>query len=443
MTLRRLFLLFAFGAATCGTGLLACSGSDTGEDDDDSGATTPDASRAETGSGVTDAAADRTSTDATAPRDASQDGTTTDVATDGAKDGASDVASDRVNTDSGDSGSADASSDAVSDTNVPDVSLPDASFDPVGSPCAQPNALQERLCGRCGVERRFCGPVDGGYVWQPWGTCLGERPTGCIPGSTVIEYCGLCGTRTLVCQNDCSLGAGGFCQRPTNAECEGDAGVDGGRVVSEFVSGLSCPMGEGRRRSCKTDCSWNDFGSCESPFSGDGGSNPNILVAGAAGQVVTGEFELPVNPKIKAVETTILGTPITCPLTNLTTRTTQFSYVQVQNPTAAPIHVSIWGTTATNGEELDTIMAVYGGPVPPPDTDESARKLCLAGTFTNDDCTSSSGVCEGGFAGLVADSDDGDQGVTIPGNGSITVYTALYFSGTVARTYALNVRVEP
>jgi len=40
-------------------------------------------------------------------------------------------------------------------------------------------------------------------------------------------------------------------------------------------------------------------------------------------------------------------------------------------------------------------------------------------------------------------SDDGDEGVTIPANGSITVYTARYFSVTVDTEYQLNVRIEP
>jgi hypothetical protein len=319
------------------------------------------------------------------------------------------------------------------------AALTDGGFAPTGAACPRANATESRLCGRCGRETRLCGRnADGGLEWLVWGRCQGEHPTGCYPGQTKNEYCGMCGVRTLVCDDTCSFTGGGFCSRPATAECEGDAG-DGGRPKTEYAPLLSCDAG-GRRRSCQSDCSWSDWSECIVPNVGDGGIYVNSLaVSSDGGDVVTGVFDFDPSIKAKRVSTSI-SSPVACPVSSLGTET-PYVYVELVNAAPNAVRVSAWHSTPPGGAAIDTVMAVYPGPLPPDDTDDDARKACLSGSYTNDDCSGAS--CSASWAGLVADDDDGDMSFTIPANSTVFVYTARYFGSTAVEPFQLNVRTEP
>ena len=123
----------------------------------------------------------------------------------------------------------------------------------------------------------------------------------------------------------------------------------------------------------------------------------------------------------------------------LSTTATSYIYVEIKNPTARNVKVSLWDTAATAGP-TDMLMSAYPGAVPPQDADANARKACVNYTMNGCDSTVATACTSIFLPGLMID-EVPDHSVTIPAGGSITVYNAAYSAATVG-DFNLNTRTE-
>jgi len=351
---------------------------------------------------------------AVAPNNATLDAGTPDATTRPAPDAGPDAATSR---DAGKDALADARVDAARDAGVVDaapdaaVVAPDASFEPVGAACASPHAVESRLCGSCGTQKRLCWPAAdaGSATWLDWGPCLGEKQDAGPPNTSITLPCEMCGTKVVRYDAQCNASAG-FCTPGPGAQCE--------RNSSQWSSGLSCSTGLGRYRQCKDDCTWQGFGLC-TPY-----VNPNAIAlqplgADAGPSVATGTFTWTVAPKARRL---IGYGDKACPITEPgfpESTDTGYVYVEIRNPLAQTATVDLWH------ENGDTEMAVYDGSAIPDETDNAARRACLAGTTAADECPASMAA---DCAGASRYSTAGIAGVRIAPGASITVWNGLRYS---------------
>ncbi len=411
----RPFFLLATLSVTSACGMLACSA--------DGGGGEPDDSTADAAPGP-DTGADATSTpDAKPPtKDAAADHMVTPVV-DAGKDAKADAT---VTVDAGvDSSATVDASDAALDSGLTFVDATpgvDAGFDPTGAACVTPNQIQQRICGKCGIQKRVCFPGDGGATWLGWGLCDGEKADAGLPNSQVPLDCGMCGVQLIIYDNLCNASIG-FCNPTPGAQCE--------RGSIDWAPGLSCAGELGRQRSCDNSCHWDAYSDCQT-F-----QNPaNMTIAGPADagvNIATGTFKYAINPKHKRL---LNGSDTSCPIvaTGLPVAdTTGYAYVAVKNPFPHAATVSLWHSA------LDTQIAVYaGGDIP---ADDVARRACITGTKASEKCpTTMTAQC-----GTIATGNSSTAGVTsvkIPANGTITVYNALSLTTGVAGPFTLSVRTD-
>jgi hypothetical protein len=181
-----------------------------------------------------------------------------------------------------------------------------------------------------------------------------------------------------------------------------------------------------RQRTCGSACTYASFGlTCEA-------APTTITVGPTVGSVTS---------TIATLTSTQTATRLggTCPNATLSTATTvtPYVYLEVQNPLAKSVVVSVYHSMAPGGVVLSTVLAAYNGAAPATD---AQRKACLKGTN------------HFGDAALTGDSDFASltktNAVTIPPGGTITVYSAAYTAFSAANPAAstgkvkLNVRVE-
>ncbi len=390
--------ILATSALACG--IAGCSSDDTGNPDDAGQDVTADAS---------------VDTGVDSGKDAGKDSTVADAKADVAADTGSDGTTDATD------GASEAGDGGVSDAGDGG----DASLPPSGSPCNTPSLVQQQDCGLCGFQKRACLPDgDGGYAWGDWGFCQNQVVNGCDPKLSYPDVaCGNCGTKKQVCLQNCNYDATQTCNEPPNA-CKPQS--------TEFVLGLSCDGG-GRERTCDNQCKFGNFGACQS-----GPTIPGLTASNTVNNTVQGTFVIPASPTLERISTFAA-----CPTTISSTKT-PYVYISVKNPTNQTLTASIWSAKAPSGSNLDTIMAVYSGPVPPLDSDQNARKACVG--KTNDNCSDTTGTplsCQGGSTGFAGLMKGDSSAVVIPPNGTVVVYLAVYSSGTgdiilAVRTDALN-----
>lgn len=307
---------------------------------------------------------------------------------------------------------------AVHDTGITDapfdgIIVTDASFDPPGSPCPTNNLIErDPNCGICGYRERVClALTDGGATkWQPWGACQAEVAGGCMPGTSDTTSCGFCGTQSRTCQSDCSWANIG--------SCAGSGMCNPGDV--QFAASVSCDAGLGRSRTCDAVCAWGNYSStCGTPPP----PPTAITISATAGQNKTARFTL------EAVPINVLFSGA-CP-TTVDTTATYAKFLKVINPRATPANVSIWSSLQAGGVGTltDTIMTSYPGTAMHPSTD-AQRMACVL--KVSDDCkdtTTDPSACTNNGAGLMkADSSFStgpfDGSVTIPASSFIWVYVA-------------------
>jgi len=336
-----------------------------------------------------------------ATKDAAKDTSVPDTGTDAAKDSSVDAPADVA---------VDAPSDAAADAG-------DGGLPPPGSTCLNPQEIQDEPCGLCGTHYRGCLPIgDGGFAWGSWGFCQGQPANACDPnGVYPTSSCGLCGTRASVCQSNCTFDLSQQCTEPQDACPPG---------VSLYSAGISCDAG-GRERTCDSSCQYGNYGPCLALP-----STPLDLVIGLAGTTVSRTITL--SGAIKRLPVTT-----TCPTTTaLVSTLTASAYLKVVNGTAQTATVSMWGSKAANGVNIDTEMTVYTAALAPADNDDVARKLCSVAI--NDTCSDKTGVpasCVGGFAALMSGS------VTIPPNSYVWVFNQAYSTSGSGPMY-VSVRTD-
>ncbi len=274
-----------------------------------------------------------------------------------------------------------------------------------GTSCSEPNKIVSKKCGACGTQSTVClatvdGGGDGGVgvgTWTDYPPCEGELPGGCIPGTTATAACGNCGTQTKTCSNYCAWTVSACAGQPTDS-CV---------PLSLDFSTAGCTQADTfRQRSCKADCTWNNFSTtC--------GAAPAIIqvpptVGSASSTIVT----------LTSTKTILrLTGDTTCPVAGISpTLATAYEYVQIHNPNAKTATVTIFDSLAPGGVVFHTVLASYNGATPP--STDTARKACVKGMniFGDDTITGDSN-----FASL----SDTDR-PTIPPNGDITIYNAAF-----------------
>lgn len=250
-----------------------------------------------------------------------------------------------------------------------------------GTACTSVNQIVSKSCGKCGEAQALC---QSDKTWSQYGAC--ENETGeCTPGETAP--CGNCGVKT--CDQYCGWGA-----------CTGEP-VDSCSPGTSDQSTVGCPpqgaVKPYRTRSCKDTCTWGDY------------STTCFVPPSWAPITVT----LPSATKIARPNFGDLGA---CPADALDGELTSYAYTQVQNTAAAPVRVTVYHSKATGGiANMDTVLAVYAGATAP--STLAQRKACV-GTIGDQSVGDTTLTGDTNFA-IVKD-------ITIPANGSITVYSAAW-----------------
>ena len=268
-----------------------------------------------------------------------------------------------------------------------------------GTACPVIDEVKKKKCGACGDQGTIClgsgGDAGGGGKWSDYSPCANELAGGCIPGTTMTEGCGNCGSRTKTCSQYCGYSASA-CKGEPPMSCVPGA-VD--------ISNAGCASPDTyHQRTCASTCTYGNYGLTCDPA-------PTTIAVGPTVGSVTSTIATLTSAQI----TTRLGG--LCPTATLTAVATQtpYVYLKVHNPLATSVLVSIYDSVAPGGVVFPTILASYGAATPATDV---ARKACVKGVndFGNDLLTGDSD-----FASL----DDVDA-VTIPAGGTVTIYNAAY-----------------
>jgi hypothetical protein len=247
-------------------------------------------------------------------------------------------------------------------------------------------------------------------VWGEFGACSGEVDGGCLPGTTTTVACGLCGTQSNICQNDCTIGT-------TNCVGQVLNGCTPGSV--QFTLESTCTTANaigGYAQTCSSTCALQSSMTCTPP--------PTTLTVPV---VVGGKVNTYVD-FVAAQEDPRLALQ-SCPTTLVTTAPTSTPYaiVTLNNPsTTQTATVSVWTSQVTGQPVIDTAITAYASV--PMGMAMGALKAC-SGTVT-DSCadTSDPTSCLGGvYGGLMV----GDfNAVTIPIGGSIAIFLQDQFADT-------------
>jgi hypothetical protein len=359
------FLLGSFFASSTLALVVACSADGAGipvldPQTDEGGATEPPPGAVLPGS---------TTPDAAPLPDAGKDGSVKDAAKDGAKDSSADAA------------------DAGKPAPAP------------GSACKTLDELFTRTCGICGTQQSLCLALPDGTpgVVSDYSPCENELAGGCVPGTSENESCGNCGTRARTCTQYCAWSTGACTGEPANS-CT---------PTCEDYTGAGCAVaGTVRTRSCNATCSWSNFTATCDPL------DFKLVVAATPGASVSAIYPL---------RGTVSGKRLTgtCPNGFFSTTTNHpYVYVELVNPTNAPLTLSAWNTASSAGPIIDTLMTWYAGTTKP--TDDASRKLCAKGVI--DSCPTGLPCGDFKWAGLT-----GTNAITLPPFGSALLYFGSYY----------------
>lgn len=126
-----------------------------------------------------------------------------------------------------------------------------------GAPCDKLDEVRSKACGACGRAETLCLADSGGKLkWSDYSACTGELAGGCLPGTTVDEPCGNCGTLTKTCTKYCAY---------TSSACMGQP-AESCRPGSVEYSTVGCDASSYRQRTCTQTCTWGNFSStCAEP----------------------------------------------------------------------------------------------------------------------------------------------------------------------------------
>jgi hypothetical protein len=265
-----------------------------------------------------------------------------------------------------------------------------------GEPCSEPNKEVEKECGACGKHSAICLVGDGGATfWSEYSSCSGELPGGCVPGTTVTEPCGNCGTRVLTCSKYCAW---------SNPVCTGEP-ANSCPAGSVDIVASGCPAQTYRIIACKSNCTPNPAGACAPP--------PKVLEVVPTVNSFSATVVL-----LSLTKTTKAITGTSCPNPTVSsTLNVAYDTIQVHNPLPKAVTVSIWNSGAPPANAVvDTTLVAYNGEELPAD-----RKGCIHSSIL-------STVALTGDTKFAALTDS--KKVTIPAGGTIT----LYVGGAAATT---------
>ncbi len=177
---------------------------------------------------------------------------------------------------------------------------------------------------------------------------------------------------------NCQYAVGACKNEPVNACTPGSV---------DYQPGLSCPVG-GRSRTCEPTCTFGDFSACFVP------GPPSLTVIPTVGAKATGQFTL------AAAKTAPRLSVSTCPNATISSTTTPYQYVTLDNPSASTVKVSVYTGLSVNAGAayIDTVVASYAGATEP--ATDPARQACLTGV--NDTCSDpAADACVSSWGGLV------------------------------------------
>jgi hypothetical protein len=264
----------------------------------------------------------------------------------------------------------------------------------------------------CGTQEAVC---EADNKVGPYGFCSGEVPNGCMPGMTRNAACGICGTKSEICQANCQW-IGGSCMGEVVGGCTPGS-------TKTTTAGCVTP-GEVATQVCNSMCRFDVPGPCGPPVV------PTVTASNTVGATVSVDVTLsPLSDQITRTDEFAL-----CPESLSATRTS-YAWARILNPGATPVKLSVWHSQAAGGSDFDSVIAVYDSATQP--STPAEREACVG--YSNDDCDDA--PCPVGtlFAGLV--DSFADMRVNIPAGSAVWVYSAAFGSSTTGPV-KLNVRTD-
>jgi hypothetical protein len=280
-----------------------------------------------------------------------------------------------------------------------------------GSACAVENEIFKKPCGACGTAEAVCEVPSGGgaLAVSSYGACYGELAGGCVPGSTTASACGLCGTQTSICQNNCRWVVGTCAGEPAFACAPG----------SQTYTSAGCPtLYTYRTRTCGATCTYTALSpTCAEPVNAN-----KVALGSAAGDVASLDLALDATHMARTVTSTACGTAAALS----TTTNYPFVDVEVGNPNAQPAEITVYNSATTGTPTyLDTTLRVYASPLPP--QDDAELKACSYGI--GDYCAT--GVpCGGSYLASLT-------GVVVPAGGKVLVRVATKYT-SASTSYSIG-----
>ncbi len=284
-----------------------------------------------------------------------------------------------------------------------------------GTACTKTDQIFSRGCGACGRQEAICQADDTGALKVTvYSSCHDEIAGGCVPGESVAETCGNCGTHTKTCSKYCAWSV---------TACKGEP-IDSCPSGTVSWTAAGCPAsGTYRSRACSDACTWQSFAACSAP-------DFSVRVPKAING--TSRVIVPLSSAAKSKRLT--GT---CGSATLSpTDGHAVAWVKVTNDGDKTATLSAWNEAAPGGAVIDTVLTSYAAQ-PTNDTEllaceKGAGNSCPAALPCGDP---SLGSLSGTSALVVA-----------PGETKVVGVTAYYPLGTVGEvsegSIAFVVRAE-
>lgn len=290
-----------------------------------------------------------------------------------------------------------------------------------GTVCTVDGDKKNRDCGACGKQETICIDEGSGLKWSEYGVCGNEIAGGCVPGTTVDEPCGNCGTVKKTCTKYCAYTSGTCTGQPASSCKPGSV---------EYVTAGCTTASTYRNRVCGAACTWGSYSACETP------TTPNTMTAAAAvGGVVSAQWTL-------AGATKRPSTADDCPQPVSSATTYPYAVVEVTNPSATKtMELTAYQSKSPTGKDnIDMVMWTYNGNAVP--MTDALLGMCVKGV--HDYCPEGQSDVTGNLCGNTGSNFyfASIETISIPPGGKILVYSSTYGSSTAMGdgTFMLNLK---